>query len=69
MNQFGNIISLYQQIKQNPAQLLSKKYNLSQDIDMSNPDNIIQHLLNTGQISENQLNQARNNPIIQMFMR
>lgn len=69
MNQFGNIMNMYQMMRQNPAQLLSKRFNLPQDMDMSDPNNIIQHLLNTGQVSENQINQARNNPILQMFMR
>ena len=68
MNNFGNIMSMYQQMKSNPAQLLSKRFNIPQGVDTSNPDSIIQHLLNTGQVSENQINQARNNPIIQMFM-
>lgn len=68
MNNFGNIMNIYNQIRQNPVQLLSQRFNLPQDIDASNPNNIIQHLLNTGQVSENQINQARNNPLIQMFM-
>lgn len=68
MNNFGNIMNMYNQIRQNPVQLLSQRFNLPQDIDASNPNNIIQHLLNTGQVSENQINQARNNPLIQMFM-
>lgn len=69
MNSFGNIMSMYQQMKNNPAQLLSQRFNIPQNIDVSDPNNIIQHLLSTGQVSENQLNQARNNPIIQMFMK
>lgn len=68
MNNFGNIMSMYQQMKQNPAQLLSKKFNIPQGVDTTNPNSIIEHLLNTGQVSENQINQAKNNPIIQMFM-
>lgn len=68
MNNFGNILSMYQQMKQNPAQLLSKKFNIPQGVDTTNPNSIIEHLLNSGQVSENQINQARNNPIIQMFM-
>lgn len=68
MNNLGNIISMYQQMKQNPAQLLSKKFNIPQGVDTTNPNSIIEHLLNSGQVSENQINQARNNPIIQMFM-
>ena len=68
MNNFGNMMSMYQQMKQNPAQLLSQRFNIPQGVDVSDPNNIIQHLLSTGQISEGQINQARNNPIIQMFM-
>ena len=68
MNNFGNILNMYQQMKQNPTQLLSQRFNIPQGMDVSNPNNIIQHLLSTGQVSEGQINQARNNPIIQMFM-
>jgi len=39
---------------------------------MNNPNEILQHLLNTGQITQDQVNQAmqlRNNPIIQQMMK
>ena len=68
MNNLGNIMSMYQQMKQNPAQLLSKRFNIPQGVDTSSPDSIIQHLLNSGQVSQAQIDSVRNNPMIQMFM-
>jgi predicted XRE-type DNA-binding protein len=38
---------------------------------MNNPSDIIQHLLNTGQVSQQQINSLmgmRNNPMIQQLM-
>lgn len=52
-------------------QLLAKRFNLPQGMNMNNPNDIIQHLLNTGQISQQQLNSVvgmRNNPMIQQLM-
>lgn len=68
MNNLGNIMNLYHQMRNNPAQLLSSRFNLPQDIDMSDPNGIIQHLLSTGQISQGQIDNVRNNPMIQMLM-
>ena len=53
-----DIMNFYNQLKSNPMQLLSKRFNIPQNIDLSNPNSIIQHLLNTGQVSQNQVNQA-----------
>ena len=60
LNQIMNIIS---QLKQNPMALLSPRFNIPQD--MTDPNKIIQHLLNTGQVTQDQVNyamQMRNNP-------
>lgn len=65
----GNMMNIYHKMRTNPTELLSQRFNLPQDIDATNPNNIIQHLLDTGQVTQNQLNQARNNPIVQMFMK
>ena len=67
----NNLISMYQQFKQNPMAMLSKRFNIPQNVDMSNPNSIIEHLLNTGQISQNQVNNAmnmRNNPLVKQLM-
>lgn len=65
------LMSLYQQMKSNPVQLLSQKFNLPQNVNVNDPNTIIQHLLNSGQVSQAQVNgimNMRNNPMIQMLM-
>lgn len=52
----SNLINMYQQLKANPMQMLSRRFNLPQNI--NNPNDIIQHLLDTGQVSQEQLNNA-----------
>ena len=52
-----NPFQMMQQFKQNPMSMLSKRFNIPQN--MSNdPNQIIQHLMNTGQISQSQYNMA-----------
>lgn len=71
MNNINQLMSMYQQLRTNPMQLLAKRFNLPQGINMNNPNDIIQHLLNTGQINQSQVNQLmgmRNNPMIQQLM-
>ena len=67
----NNMFQMYQQMMQNPMALLSQKCNIPQGMNMNDPNAIIQHLLNTNQVSQAQVNQAmqmRNNPAIQMLM-
>lgn len=49
-------MGMYQQFKQNPMGMLSRKYNIPQNL--NDPNEIIQHLLNTGQVSQSQVNNA-----------
>ena len=52
------------QIKQNPMAVLSQKFKIPQN--MNDPNQIIQHLLNTGQVTQEQVNNAmqmRNHPM------
>ena len=68
----NNIFQLYQQIRSNPMSLLTQKFNIPQDINVNDPDAILNHLLSSGQVSQGQINQAmsmRNNPAIQTLMR
>ena len=67
----NNILSMYQQFRANPMQMLSARFNIPQGINVNDPNAIIQHLLNTNQISQQQLNSMmnmRNNPMIQQLM-
>ena len=57
-------MQMYQQFRQNPMVMLSQKYNIPQNL--NDPNEIIQHLLNTGQVSQLQVNQAmsmKDNPM------
>lgn len=64
----NNLMQMYQQFKQNPMAMLSQRFSIPQN--MSDPNEIIQHLLNTGQVSQDRVNQVmqmRNNPMIQQM--
>lgn len=59
----NNFVTMLNQFKQNPMAMLSRKYNIPQD--MNDPDQILQHLLNTHQVSQAQVNkvmQMKNDP-------
>ena len=65
-----NLFQAYQMLRSNPMQILSQRFNIPQNIS-NNPNDIIQHLLNTGQINQAQVNQAmsmRNDPMIQQML-
>ena len=71
MPNIQQLIQAYSQLRNNPMQILGQRFNITQGVDMQNPQAIIQHLLNTGQITQqqvNQLSQMRNNPMIQQLM-
>ena len=54
----NNPIQMISQIRQNPIQFLaSKGLNIPQNI-ANNPNAIIQHLMNSGKVSQEQYNQA-----------
>lgn len=53
-----NIMSALQSLKQNPMQfILQRKFNVPQNI-ANDPNAIIQHLMNTGQVSQQSYNDA-----------
>lgn len=58
MNNLQGIMQMLPQIKANPMQfLLQRKLNIPQGM-TSDPNAILNHLLQTGQISQNQVNGA-----------
>ncbi len=72
LNQQSNSpIDMLEQFKQNPLAILGQRYNIPQG--MTDPNQILQHLLNTNQVSQDQVNrvmQMKNDPRIQqMFNR
>ncbi len=64
-----NILNLYNQLRSNPMGLIRSRFNLPDSVG-NNPQDIIQHLLNSGQVTQEQVNNAmqmRNNPMIQQL--
>lgn len=64
----NNPLMMLMQLKQNPSAVLASRFNIPQG--MNDPNEIIQHLLNTNQVSQQQVNQLmnmRNNPQIQQM--
>ena len=53
-----NLMQMFQSFRANPAQfLLQRKMNVPQNL-MNDPNAIINHLLRTGQVSQNAVNNA-----------
>lgn len=60
MNNQINLNSMYNEFSSNPIQFLVKnKFNLPQNIS-NDPQTIIQHLLSSGQLTQQQLTYAQN---------
>lgn len=58
MNNIMEFMGLMNSMKQNPVETLAK-YGMNIPTNLSNPQDIIQHLLNTGQINQQQVNNAQ----------
>ena len=56
MNNPMQIMQMLNQLKANPSAMLNQ-FNLPQG--MNNPQSIVEHLMNSGQITQEQFNQAR----------
>lgn len=67
----NNLLNMAMQFRQNPLGMLMQRYNIPQNL--NNPNDILQYLLNSGQISQTQLTNAMqqaNNPMMrQLFGR
>lgn len=51
-----NIFNLMQQFQSNPIAMLQQRFNIPSDI--TTPNDILQHLVNSGQVTQQQLNQV-----------
>lgn len=63
-------LNMLMQFRQNPIGVLSQRFNIPQG--MNDPNTILQHLLNTNQVSQDQVNrvmQMRNNPQVQQLFK
>ena len=69
-SQNNGLLSLFAQFRQNPIAMLSRKYNIPQN--MNDPNQILQHLLNSNQVSQDQVNRVmamKNDPQIQQLLK
>ena len=53
----NNMLSMLAQLKSNPMQMVSQRFRLPANMP-NNPQEIIQHLLNTGQVTQGQVDNA-----------
>lgn len=54
-----NMFGMLQQLKANPLQfLMQRKFNLPQNISATDPQAILNHLVQSGQVSQQQINNA-----------
>ena len=53
----NNMLSMLAQLKSNPMHMLSQRFRLPANMP-NNPQEIIQHLLNTGQVTQGQVDNA-----------
>lgn len=58
MNSNMNLMQMFGQFKQNPMQFISRQYNIPQNVG-SNPQRIVQYLLDSGQINQQMVNRAQ----------
>ena len=55
----NQIMGMLGQLKANPLQfLMQRRMNVPQSVDMSDPQEILNHLVQTGQVSQQQINNA-----------
>ena len=63
----NNMISMMNQFKSNPSQFLSQKFNVPSDL--NDPQKIIQHLLDTNQVTQAQIDAIKGNPMIKQLFK
>ena len=53
------MMSMLQQLKANPMQfLIQRRFNIPQNISLNDPNAILNYLVSSGQINQNQINNA-----------
>ena len=57
MIDINSMMSMLGQLKQDPRKVLMQRFNIPENVG-TDPQSIIQHLMNTGQVSQAQFNQA-----------
>lgn len=63
----SNAINMMNQFKSNPSKFLSQKYKVPNEL--TDPEKIIQHLLDTEQVTQEQIDAIKNNPMIKQLLK
>lgn len=58
----NNMINMVNQFKNNPTQMLAKKFNIPSEL--TDPNQIIQHLVDSNQVTQEQVDGVKQNPMI-----
>lgn len=54
------MFGMLQQLKTNPMSLLSKKFNIPDGVNLKDPNEIINHLVNSGQVRQSEIDNIKN---------
>ena len=68
----GDVMTVFNRLKEDPRQILSMRFNIPDSVDLNDPGAILQYLLNSGQVSQAQVNRMmamQNNPLIRGLFR
>ena len=55
-----NVIQMINQIQQNPLSILSQRFNIPDGVNLKDPNEIISHLVNSGQVKQSDIDSIRN---------
>ena len=51
---------MVQQIQKNPMSILSQRFNIPDGVNLKDPNEIINHLVNSGQVNQSQIDSIKN---------
>jgi hypothetical protein len=53
-------LGMLQQIQKNPMSILSQRFNIPDGVNVKDPNEIINHLVNSGQVKQSDVNAIKN---------
>ena len=53
-------LGMLQQIQKNPMSLLSQRFNIPDGVNLKDPNEIINHLVNSGQVKQQEIDNIKN---------
>lgn len=55
-----NMLSMLMQLQSNPMQVLAQRFNIPEGVNVKDPNAILKHLLDSGQVTQGQIDNAKN---------